>query len=116
MIKTMLLSTLLCGSFFASFSAAANDKVETIYNSTKFQQVCKGKSQGAEVSFAYRGIIWNGTCEPQFFSSSSKAGLTGNEAELNSICLNDANVKSINIEGKEIHGKCALGFSPPRPK
>ena len=71
MNKNIFLSTVLCGLCFAPFAASANDKVETIYNAQKYQQVCKGKSQGAQVSFAYRGIIWNGTCEPQFFPSAN---------------------------------------------
>ena len=30
----------------------------------KFQQICKSKKQGDMVSFAYKGLIFNGTCEP----------------------------------------------------
>ena len=81
---------MLCGLFFSPFAVQANDKVETVYNAQKFQQVCKGKTQGAPVSFAYRGIIWNGTCEPQFFSSSKAIQLQGNEPELYRSCAADA--------------------------
>ena len=116
MHKNVILSSILCGLCLAPFAASANDKVETVYNAQKYQQVCKGKSQGAPVSFAYRGIIWNGTCEPQFFPSSKKVMLKGDEAELNSICHSDTNATSMNIEGHEIKGKCALGFTAPRPK
>jgi len=115
MNKNFLLSSILCGLCLAPFAASANDKVEKVYNAQKYQQVCKGKSQGAPVSFAYRGIIWNGTCEPQFFPSSKNASIKGDEAELNSICQSDANATSINIEGMAIKGKCALGFMAPRP-
>ena len=96
-MNNILLSSILCGLCLTSFSSTANDKVETVYNSAKFQQICKEKTQGAQVSFAYRGIIWNGICEPQFFSSSCKLNIKGNEAELNSICSNSVNTKSANI-------------------
>lgn len=109
-----LLTTMICTLFFTAYSQA-NDKVENMYDVKKFQQVCQGKSEGAEVSFAYKGIIWNGTCQPQFSPTNTK-GLTGNEAQLNSICRSDPTSKSINIEGKEYKGKCALSFSPPMPK
>lgn len=116
MNKNTILSSFFCGLCLASFTVSANDKVETTYNAQKYQQVCKGKSQGSHVSFAYRGIIWNGTCEPQFFASTKNASIKGDEAELNSVCTSDNGTKSINIEGKEIKGKCALGFTPPRPQ
>jgi hypothetical protein len=115
MNKKILLSSMLCGLFFSPFAVQANDKVETVYNAQKFQQVCKGKTQGAPVSFAYRGIIWNGTCEPQFFSSSKAVQLQGNEPELYRSCMADAQSTVITVNGTELKGKCALGFTPPRP-
>ena len=115
MNKKILFSSILCGLLFSPF-VSANDKVEKVYDSQRYQQVCKGKSQGTAVSFAYRGIIWNGTCEPQFFPSSKNANIHGDEAELTSICHGDPKAMSINIEGKESKGKCALGFSAPKPK
>ena len=114
MNKKILLSSMLCGLFFSPFAVQANDKVETVYNAQKFQQVCKGKTQGAPVSFAYRGIIWNGTCEPQFFSSSKAIQLHGNEPELYRSCMADAQSTVITVNGTELKGKCALGFTPPR--
>ena len=116
MNKNILLSTVLCGLCLSPLAASANDKVEKVYDAQRYQQVCKGKSQGAQVSFAYRGIIWNGTCEPQFFSSSKNANLHGEEAELLSTCSADAKATTATINGQEIKGKCALGFTPPRPK
>ena len=116
MNKNIFLSAILCSLFFTPLTTQANDKVDTVYNAQKYQQVCKDKTQGAQVSFAYRGIIWNGTCEPQFFATAKNAPIKGDEAELNSICATNANTKSINIEGKEIKGKCALGFVAPHPK
>ncbi|TCB20352.1 hypothetical protein [Acinetobacter sp. ANC 5045] len=115
MNKKILLSSMLCGLFFSPFAVQANDKVETVYNAQKFQQVCKGKTQGAPVSFAYRGIIWNGTCEPQFFSSSKAVQLQGNEPELYRSCMADAQSTVITVNSTELKGKCALGFTPPRP-
>lgn len=116
MNKNVLLTSLCLGLSFATLPAFANDKVQSTYDANRYMQVCKGKSQGAAVSFAYRGIIWNGTCEPQFFPSSKSAAINGNEAELNSICKSNPNQTSINIQGKEMRGKCALGFTPPGPK
>lgn len=114
-MKTQILfATLIC-SFCLSSVSLANDKVETTYDAKKYQQVCQGKTEGAEVSFAYKGIIWNGTCQSQFIPSNSK-GLTGNETQLNSTCQSDAAIKSINIEGKDYKGKCSLAFSAPTPK
>lgn len=115
MNKNILFSSILCGLFFSPF-VSANDKVEKVYDSQRYQQVCKGKSQGTAVSFAYRGIIWNGTCETQFFPSSKNANIHGDETELASICQGDPKSMSINIEGKEIKGKCALGFMAPKPR
>ena len=109
----LLFSCLICGLFL---SPATQAKTNSDVQTHKYQQVCKGKMQGDQVSFAYRGIIWNGTCEPQFFPSSKKVMLKGDEAELNSICHSDTNATSMNIEGHEIKGKCALGFTAPRPK
>ena len=78
MNKKILFSSILCGLFFSPF-VSANDKVEKVYDSQRYQQVCKGKSQGTAVSSAYRGIIWNGTCEPQFFPSSKNANIHGDD-------------------------------------
>ena len=116
MNKNIFLSTVLCGLCFAPFAASANDKVETTYNAQKYQQACNGKTQGAQVSFAHRGIIWNGTCEPQFFASSKNASIKGDEAELMSTCSGNSSATTATINGTEVKGKCALGFMPPRPQ
>lgn len=115
MNKNILLSAVLCGFCLAPFATVqANDKVETTYNAQKYMQLCKGKSQGTWVSFAYRGIIWNGTCEPQFFSTNK--AVKGNESELMTACQTDMTTKSVMINGMEVKGKCALGFTAPYPK
>jgi len=113
MNKNIFLATALCGLCFAPFAASANDKVEKVYNAQKYQQVCKGKSEGAPVSFAYRGIIWNGTCQQQFFPSSS-TNIKGDEPELYTSCSSGGET-SATINGTQVNGKCALGFTPPRP-
>ncbi|WP_445115750.1 hypothetical protein [Acinetobacter sp. WZC-1] len=110
----IFVSILLSGLCLSSYTQA-NDKVETTYNPQKYQQVCKNKKQGDQISFAYKGIVWNGSCEPQFFATKSTA-VKGNEPELNTTCASDASAKSVTIEGKEIKGKCALGFAAPQPK
>lgn len=109
-----LIKSLLCAAC-VSGSAYANDKVESSYVPATYQKVCKGKTQGETISFPHKGIIWNGTCEPQFFPTKSK-GITGNEPELSTACVADSNTKSITVNGSEIKGKCALGFTPPSPK
>lgn len=116
MNKNIFLSSILCGLCLAPFAASANDKVETVYSAQKYQQVCKGKSQGDQISFAYRGIIWNGTCEPQFFASGKNAAVKGDEAELYTACSGNSGAATATINGTEVKGKCALGFTPPRPK
>ena len=113
MNKNIFLATALCGLCFAPFAASANDKVEKVYNAQKYQQVCKGKSEGAPVSFAYRGIIWNGTCQQQFFPSSS-ANIRGDEPELYTSC-SSSGATTATINGTQVKGKCALGFTAPRP-
>lgn len=112
--KFMLSAVLSC-LVLAPLSLHANDKVSNAYNPQKYQQVCKGKSKGDAVSYAARGIIWNGTCQTQFIPSGNYKNIKGNEAELTSICKSDMKSKAINIEGKEYLGKCALAFTAPTP-
>ncbi len=64
---------------------------------------------------AYRGIIWNGTCEPQFFPSVKNSSIAGDEPELTSACSGDTGATTVNINGTEVKGKCTLGFMAPRP-
>ena len=115
MNKTLFLSAICCAATLGSAPVFANDKVQSTYDSNRYMQVCKGKSQGAPVSFAYRGIIWNGTCEPQFFPN-SKTGITGTETELYSACQGASGATTATINGREVRGKCALGYSAPRPR
>lgn len=115
MNKNFLLSSILCSLCLVPFATSANDKVEKVYDAQRYQKVCKGKTQGAQVSFAYRGIIWNGTCEPQFFPSTKNASVNGDEVELMNACSGDMNAKMATVNGTEMKGKCALGFMAPRP-
>lgn len=110
----VLFTAMICSIGISSFSFA-NDKVESTYNAKQYQQVCKGKTEGAEVSFPYKGIIWNGTCQTQFFPTKT-TGLKGDEAELRSACSSVAATKTANIAGQNYTGKCALGYAPPMPK
>lgn len=114
-MKNILCICLYSGALFCSATSFANDKVESHYDSKQFQSVCKNKTQGAEISFAYKGIIWNGTCETQFFPNNG-VEIKDNEVQLNSVCRNDPEAKSINIEGVTYTGKCALGYAAPTPK
>lgn len=115
MNKKIFATALCLGlSFGCASLAQANDKVEKIYNSKMIQQVCKGKHMGDAVSFAARGILWNGTCQTQFIPMHPKM-IKGNENELYDTCQNDPHAKMATINGQEMKGKCALAFTPPRP-
>ena len=115
MNKNILLSTILCSLCLTPFAVSANDKVETTYNAQTYQRVCKGKMQGAPVDFAYRGIIWNGTCEPLFFPTSKSTSIQGDADELYAACSTNSNARTTVVNGREIRGKCALGFTAIRP-
>ena len=110
----ILLSALLCSLCMSPF-VHANDKVDRVYNAQTYQKVCKGKMSGAEVNFVYRGILWNGNCETQFFPNKS-ATIMGNESGIFSTCTADPNAMAANIDGVEMRGKCMLGFAHPRPR
>ena len=58
----LILSSLICGLCF-TVAAQANAKTTQDPQTQKYQQVCKGKKQGDAVSFAYKGVIFNGVCE-----------------------------------------------------
>ncbi|RZF51677.1 hypothetical protein EXE30_10725 [Acinetobacter halotolerans] len=62
MNSKLLLSSLICGLFF-TVTAQANAKTATDPLTQKYQQVCKGKKQGDAVSFAHKGVVFNGACE-----------------------------------------------------
>lgn len=63
MNKKLLISSFLCSLCFTlAAQTHAKSNVET--QTQKFQQICKSKKQGDMVSFAYKGVIFNGTCEP----------------------------------------------------
>lgn len=107
----IVFASLLCTIGLSSYAQAKDNNSQA----QKYQQVCKGKTQGTDVSFAYKGVIWNGSCQTQFFPTQASAE-KGDEKELNSICVSDPKATSIQIEGKTLKGKCALGFSPPQPR
>ena len=57
----LLFSCLICGLFLSPASQAkTNSDVQT----HKYQQVCKGKKSGDMISFAHKGVIFNGVCQP----------------------------------------------------
>ena len=114
-MKTKLLCAIALSSLCLSPLSFANDKVDNVYNAKTYQKVCKGKTFGTWVSFVYRGIIWNGTCEPQFFPNKASA-VTGMEDGLYTICASDNQTTTASLNGSELKGKCALGFNHPRPR
>ena len=115
MHKKILFAAALCG-LLSPLNSFANDKVATVYHPETFQKICQGKTQGDWVVFAYRAIIWNGSCQNQFFSSDKEAIIYGDEPELLNVCREDAQAKTVSIEGRTYNGECKLGFSPPRPQ
>ena len=115
MINKFLLAAALCG-LFAPLTSFANDKVATVYHPAAFQKMCQSKAQGERITFAYKGITWNGSCQNQFFSSDSQAQIVGDEPELLNVCRQNPQAKTVTIEGRTYNGQCALGFSPPRPQ
>ncbi|SUU22532.1 hypothetical protein [Acinetobacter haemolyticus] len=62
MNSKLLLSSLICGLCF-TVTAQANAKTAADQLTQKYQQVCKGKKQGDAVSFAYKGVVYNGACQ-----------------------------------------------------
>ncbi|WP_312104750.1 hypothetical protein [Acinetobacter venetianus] len=60
----LLLSSLICGLCFTTVAAHANTKSNTDQLAQKYVQVCKSKKQGDMVSFAQKGVIFNGVCQP----------------------------------------------------
>ncbi|WP_407304278.1 hypothetical protein [Acinetobacter sp.] len=115
MNKNILLSTVLGVLCVAPFAAIANDKIATSYNAQKYQQVCKGKTQGAQVSYSTRGVLFNGTCEPRFFPAGNSSSIIGDEPELYTACTSTSGTATATINGTQMSGKCALGFTPPHP-
>lgn len=82
----------------------------------KYQQVCKGKRTGDEVSFAYKTVIWNGTCEPLFTINDQNLNFAKTESNAYQHCMVNPNVKSITLNGKSLKGQCVLTYTPPMPK
>ncbi|WP_109440581.1 hypothetical protein [Acinetobacter haemolyticus] len=62
MNSKLLLSSLICG-LCLTVTAQANTKTAADQLTQKHQQVCKGKKQGDAVSFAHKGVVFNGTCQ-----------------------------------------------------
>ena len=114
---TIFSSFLFCILSFISTFTTANDNVATLYDAQKFQQVCKGKAVGDAITFAFKGIIWNGTCENQFFIYPKKdVIIRGDEKELITACKNDPKTEYATLNDSQVKGRCALGFLAPTPK
>ncbi len=63
-MNTKLLLSSLIYSLCFSVAAHAGTKATQDQQAKKYEQVCKGKKQGTPVSFAYKGVVFNGSCEP----------------------------------------------------
>lgn len=115
-MKIQILSALCFGLLGIISTTQANDKVSQIYDAQRYHKACQNQSQGAHVTFAHRGIIWNGTCQPQFMPTDKNIRLHGNEAPIYSACSSTTGTTTIQIDGKTVAGKCVLGFTPPQPR
>jgi hypothetical protein len=97
-------------------SAQAAPMGETFqYNATKLQQVCRGKSQGAPVSMAMNGVIFNGTCEYRYIPNSRNVG-SMDPMEADQACNGQANASvTTTVNGRQVAGKCGLAFKNISP-
>ncbi|TCM67017.1 hypothetical protein EC844_11058 [Acinetobacter calcoaceticus] len=109
-IAISLMLSLLCLG-----SPALAKHTDSQLNHAKFQQVCKGKTAGSPVSFANKGVLWNGSCQAQFIPTQDTA-IKGDEKEISTICITDPQATSVEVNAKVVKGKCALAFTPPQPK
>lgn len=118
-MKTLNSLGVLCFSvttLFAGSLYAQTHEQTSAADLRKFQQVCKGKTMGAEVSFAHKGVIWNGTCESTFMPTDKSTPMAGNEANIYSVCASDKDATTMTVNGNEVKGKCVLMYTPPMPK
>lgn len=115
-LKYIQVVCFLMTAVFAIPAYAQTQDQTSMADLKKFQQVCKGKTAGAEVSFAHKAVIWNGTCESVFTATDRTVTLVGSEAEIYHICTNDKEATSMTINGSEVKGKCILTYTPPMPK
>ena len=99
-----------------TLSAVANTQSHTAQANDiqKYQAVCKAKTSGTEVSFAHKGVIWNGQCQSQFFPANKQASIP-DAAQRRAICAESSELKSAQIDGQEVKGKCVMAYIPPQP-
>lgn len=115
-MKKLIFSAICFGLMSTAPMLQANDKVSQVYDAHRYQKACQNKTQGTPVSFAYRGIIWNGTCQPQFMPTDKNVRLHGNETQIYRACSSTSGMTSVQIDGQNVRGKCVLGFTPPQPR
>lgn len=115
-MKTHILWIALAVIGMSSTTFAQSADREYVSNLKKFQQVCKGKSAGSEVNFAHKGVIWNGTCEHLFTANTASVNTTDSEQIAYKTCQQDAQSATMQIDGKDVKGKCVLTYTPPMPK
>lgn len=106
----VLVGIAMLGSMALSNAQAAPMGEAFQYNPAKLQQVCRGKSQGAPVSLAMNGVIFNGTCEYRYIPN-SRSVRNIDPMEVDQACSGQANGSvTATIDGKQVAGKCALAF------
>ncbi|WP_156935720.1 hypothetical protein [Alkanindiges illinoisensis] len=106
----VLVGIAMLGSVAMSNAQAAPMGEAFQYNPAKLQQVCRGKSQGAPVSLAMNGVVFNGTCEYRYIPNSRNVRNI-DPMEADQACSGQAS-SSVNatVDGKQVAGKCALAF------
>lgn len=106
----VLVGIAMLGSVAVSSAQAAPMGETFQYNPSKLQQVCRGKSQGAPVSMAMNGVIFNGTCEYRYVPNSRNVRNI-DPMEADQACSGQANSSvTATVDGKQVAGKCALAF------
>lgn len=116
---SFLCTALLCSASLLSASVQAKPPSgsETFNASAKtFQQACRGKAEGAPVSLALNGVIFNGTCQVMLVPNNRATANTVEDTALTQACAGKVNESvTATLNGQEVKGKCALSFHSIEP-
>lgn len=116
--SSFLYTALLCSASLLSFPAQAKpaNGNEPYSPNKTFQQACHGKSEGAPVSMALNGVIFNGTCQVMLVPTNRSVATRVEDAALVQACAGKANERvTATLNGQEVKGKCALSFHSIEP-
>lgn len=113
MYTKKIIAALFSSLAFCSIAMAQSNSPQA-NDVKKYQAVCKGQSAGSPVSFAHKGVLWNGSCESQFFPTSKQA-VTIDDAQRIAICAENPDAKSAQVNDQELKGKCVMAYLAPQP-